>query len=264
MKDFCKLLSVVAILGSLSGGAYAQEAPVEAKRPAFLDNFSNLPLEEREAYGNAKLKARQFFSQKRTFESLEQIHEALLIFDEDPGIWNLKGSCHVEFRSFDKAQIAFQKALALEPNNTGVLFNIAEMHFVTKDWKKCIEKMTNLAELLEVENKGTANPNILELQRLAIFKSLLSHIKLGQKDKAIELAESNWDDFDDTPFTYYSKAALAYSDGEGVKARGWLLSAIRVYGGLQKIANWHDTMIEFGYVQSFYGGNDEDVNLSGE
>lgn len=262
-----KYLLTCVVLGFCGGTSYSQEV-VEVKKeaPAFVVKFSNLPEEKRKAYGEHKGKATQFFGQKRTFEALDEVHKGLAIFDEDPSMWNLMGSCHVEFRSFGKAKKAFQRALAIDGDNTGILFNLAEMDFVTKNWKSCLEKMTALAAKLEEterEADGEMPIAILNLHRLAIFKALLSELKLGNEDKAKQLAEEYAVDWDDTPFTYYSKAALSYSEGDDEEASRWIVSAVKVFGGLQQVSNWQDTLIEFGYVKSFYGGGDEgDIDLA--
>lgn len=262
MKTKFPFILVFAALGLFSGVAAGQgEEKKEADVPAFVIKFTNLPEEERRAYGEHKLKAEQFFRQKRTFESLDQIHQAQDIFDEDPTLWNLKGSCHVEFRSFDKAREAFQRALALDKDNTGILFNLAEMDFVSKEWKDCITKMATLTERLEEKSKGEMSEAVQNLHHLAVFKRMLAHLKLGEEDKARELAEENWEDWDDTPFTYYSKAALAHHAKDEDEANRWIMSAIRVFDGLQGVANWQDTLIEFGYVKSFYGGDDANQDI---
>lgn len=242
----------------LFGSAFGQEPEKQAKALALVADFSNLPEEERKAYGEHKGKAQQFLRQKRVFEALDQIHQALTIFDNDPSLWNMKGSCHVEFRSFVKGREAFQRSLALDERSTGVMFNLAEMDFVTKEWNGCISKMSAVAEKLEENHPEEMPASVTSLHRLALFKVMLSHLKLKQQDKALAIAEENWEDWDDTPFTYYSKAALAYHEGDKEKATSWVSSAIRVFGGLGAVANWQDTLIEFGYVKSFYGGDDEE------
>jgi tetratricopeptide (TPR) repeat protein len=267
MTLYRKAFLTSALLGFLVGVGYAQES-IESEDgqkavPAFVAKFGNLPEEDRKNYGEHKLKAEQYFRQKRTFEALDEIHQALAIFDEDPAMWNLLGSCHVEFRSFEKAREAFQRAIALNPGNTGVLFNLAEMDFVTKQWKDCVEKMKKLIVNLEEMSKGEMSEPALQLHHLALFKQMLSLLKLGQEDEARKLAEDNWEDWDDTPFTYYSKAALAYFEENEEEANRWIRSAVRVFGGLEQVANWQDTLIEYGYVRSFYGGDsDTEIEIS--
>lgn len=267
-----KLVLSLAFLSAAHSLVFGQddvevEAPATkvAEVPAYMNQFSNLTEEKRQRYAEHKIKAEQFFRQKRTFESLDEIHQALKIFEQDPGLWNLKGSCHVEFRSFSKAREAFQRALAIDEKNTGILFNLAEMDFVTKEWKDCVEKMTTLVQRLEESTDGEMEEATLNLHHLALFKILLSQLKLGQDDKARQLAEDNWEDWDDTPFTYYSKAALAYHEKDDEAANDWIMSAVRVFGGLENVANWQDTLIEYGYVKSFYGGDEgENIGDAGE
>ncbi|MBK1834977.1 tetratricopeptide repeat protein [Roseibacillus ishigakijimensis] len=259
------LLLALLTAGALQGLAFSQEAPAQNQAlPAHAERFSNLPEETRKEYGQHRLKAEQFFRQKRIFEALDQIHQGLAVFDEDPNLWNLKGSCHVEFRSFEKALEAFEKAYAIDSRNSGYLFNIAEMHFVLKNWEECLQGMAELRSRLDSE-VGAAEKMpepVLNLYRLSLFKSMLCHLKLGNEEKAREIATANSVDFDDTPFTYYAKAALAFHEDDREAASDWIRSAVTVFGGVQNVANWQDTIIEFGYVKSLYGGGEEEEELA--
>lgn len=264
-----KSLFTFVLLGSLAVAGNGQDAAeIEANSAeiaSYVNSFGNLSEEQRRIYFEHKLKVKQYIGQKRTFEALEEVHLGLKIFDEDPEMWNLLGACHVEFRSFDKAREAFEQALTIDSRNIGVLFNLAEMDFVTKRWKDCIQKMKSLSVRLEKETEGELEGQTLELHRLTIFKRLISHLKLDQVETAQKLAEEHWDIWDDTPFTYYTKATLAYHQGEDEEAVRWLQTAARVFGNLERIANWQDTLIEFGYVRSIYGESEEsDVDISEE
>lgn len=261
MNCYNKMLALLALSGVFSGVGFAQDQEVEKKEDVreWVVKFGNLSEEKRKNYSEARIKARQFFSQKRTFESLEQIHKASAIFDEDPTIWNLKGSCYVEFRTFEKARKSFQKALELEPGNTGVLFNLAEMDYVTKNWQDCATKMLELVEKIDNSVDGELEGSALILHRLALFKIVLCHVKLEKKDEAMKLAQEKWDDFDDTPFTYYTKAAFDFADGNEEEGRLWINSAIRVFGGISNVASWQDTLIEAGLLESFFNESTDDA-----
>jgi hypothetical protein len=58
---------------------------------------------------------------------------------------------------------------------------------------------------------------------------------------------------DDSPFYYYAQAALAYESKNTLKAEEWLAIASRVFRNPAALASWQDTLIEFGYIKSFYG-----------
>jgi hypothetical protein len=84
------------------------------------------------------------------------------------------------------------------------------------------------------------------------FKLLLAKIKLGKIDEARQLADK-YDYLDDNPYYYYAQAAIAYHDDKLAEAERWLGSARRVFRNPNALAPWQDTLIEFGYIKSFYG-----------
>jgi hypothetical protein len=93
------------------------------------------------------------------------------------------------------------------------------------------------------------------LSRLVEFKILLCKKKLGLKDEVTILAEK-YDFLDDSPFYYYAKAALAYDNNDLIKAEEWLAIAGRIFQDPNTLAPWQDTIIEYGYIKSFYGDDD--------
>ena len=52
---------------------------------------------------------------------------------------------------------------------------------------------------------------------------------------------------------YYAQAALAYDEGNLVKAEEWLAMAGRIFQKPEILAPWQDTLVEYGYIKSFYG-----------
>ena len=247
---FSLLISLTPIL--------AQEKPVPAEeKPVepiveLLQNqkaFLNLPEETRKEFVKHIAEASRLFQQKRIFETLDELDKAEKIFAESPEIMNLRGSCFVEMRAFDKALGQFKKAGDLSKNNSSIGFNIAEVYFVTKEWKKSAELFEKI--LKDIPATNTA------LSRLVEFKILLCKKKLGKKDEALILA-NKYDFLDDSPYYYYAKAALAYDDNDLIKAEENLAIAGRIFQDANTIAPWQDTLVEFGYIKSFYG-DDEPV-----
>ena len=76
--------------------------------------------------------------------------------------------------------------------------------------------------------------------------------KLGMNAEAATLAEK-YDFSDDSPYYYYAKAALAYDGKDLIKAEEWLAIAGRVFQDPNALAPWQDTLVEYGYIKSFYG-----------
>ena len=101
--------------------------------------FLNLPEESRKEFIKHLGEATRLFQQKRIFETLEELDKTMKIFPDSPEIYNLRGSCFVEMRAFDKALIEFEKARAFTKDNASIDFNVAEIYFVTKEWKKALD-----------------------------------------------------------------------------------------------------------------------------
>lgn len=243
------LLSLLALLTPLA----AQNEPAPTDKPAaavkgeLLPNqqaFLNLPEESRKEFFKHFSEANRLFQQKRIFETLEEIEKASAIFKDSPEIHNLRGSCFVEMRAFDKALAEFNKAAALSKDSPSIEFNIGEVYFVTKEWQKAHDVFEKVMKLLPADN--------IALGRLVEFKLLLCKKKLGKKDEVTILAEK-YDFLDDSPFYYYAKAALAYDDNNLIKAEEWLATAGRIFRDPNVLAPWQDTLVEYGYIKSFYG-----------
>jgi tetratricopeptide (TPR) repeat protein len=210
--------------------------------------FSNLPEQKRIDYLKFVNEASRLFNQKRIFEAMAQIDEARKIFDRNVDIFNLLGSCYVEFRDFSKAREFYDKALALEPKSSVILFNLAELEFVTRNWQECLQKMNVVLPLLPEVN--------IQTMRLVELKMLLCYLALDRNEEANTLANKYDPLRDDSPFYYYAQASLCYRNDDLIKAEEFLQKANRVFGNPAYIAPWQDTLIEFGYIASFYGGGE--------
>jgi tetratricopeptide (TPR) repeat protein len=243
------LLSLFVLITPLAAQneAAPPAAQSEVKQEDLQPNqraFLNLPEERRKEFMKHVEEAGRVFQQKRVFEAMEEIDKASAIFPDSPEVHNLRGSCFVEMRAFDKAIAEFKKAAELSKDNPSINFNIGEIYFVTKEWQKALDMFEKVLQKLPPEN--------IALGRLVEFKILLSKKKLGLKDEVAILAEK-YDFLDDSPFYYYAKAALAYDDNDLIKAEEWLAMAGRIFRDPNILAPWQDTLVEFGYIKSFYG-----------
>ncbi len=242
-----------AILLSLAPFAllHAQDADKTPKEvPAYEQAFLNLPQEKRDEFNKKLLEAQRLFGGKRVFEAQEKVNEAQAIYADSPVLLNLRGACEVEFRSFDKALASFRKADELNPGTADIIFNIAEIHFVTKEWDAA---ETALAKVQAIIGKEPA-ANMLQLSRLVEFKLMLCKIKLGKKDEAAALAVK-YDYLDDSPFPYYAEAAMHFAEGRDVEAETVMARGTRIFQDPAMLSPWQDTMIEFGYIKGFFGGD---------
>lgn len=247
----CSLLPVVA-QDKPAPAPDAMPAPAgktEDGKPQLLPNqqaFLNLPEERRKEFFKNLGEANRLFQQKRIFETLNMLNKCDSIFADSPETLNIRGACYVEFRAFDKAMEAFGKALALSPENPSVMFNIGEVQFVQHDWAKAVETLEKVFKATPKEQ--------MALSRLVEFKILLCKKKLGKDAEATSMGEK-YDIDDDSPFHCYAKAALAYEAKNEVLAEEWLARAARIFQNPEVLAPWQDTMVEYGYIKSFYGND---------
>lgn len=247
MKATALLTFLVLALPLSAQNEVPPAKPDAAAEPQLMPNqkaFLNLPEESRKEFIKHLGEANRIFQQKRIFETLEELDKAAKIFVDSPEIHNLRGSCYVEMRAFDKALAEFNKAIDLSKDNPSIEFNIGEVLFVTKEWQKALDVFEKVLKALPENN--------IALSRLVEFKILLCKKKLGKKDEVTIMAEK-YDFLDDSPYYYYANAALAYEDNDLVKAEEWLARAGRIFQDPNVLAPWQDTLVEFGYIKSFYG-----------
>lgn len=254
MKPF-RLLPVFAallVLPAIAAGEEADAPDTAASAEAtpelreWQQEFLNLPADRRQEFAKHVTKARELFNQKRIFETVDELSKASAIFKNSPDIENLLGACQTEFRNFDKAMEHFKRADELNPNDSRILFNIAEIHFVTHNWDEAEKALAEVLTMVEGSND-------LMLSRLVEFKLLLSKLKLGKTEEAEAMAEK-YDEFDDSPYPYYAEAAISYEDGDEVAAQAAIARARRIFRRPEILSPWQDTMMEFGYIKSFFGG----------
>lgn len=210
--------------------------------------FTNLPEEKRQEFIKLYTDAQRLFATMRVFETLDALNEAEKIFPSSMELYNLRGSCYIEMRIFEKAEIAFKKALEISPNNLSVKFNVAECLFVSRQWQASHDQFQLLLKLIP--------PNAIEISRLIEFKILLCKKKLGMNKEAQILAEK-YDYQDDSPYYYYAMAVLAFDKKELIEAEQWMGRAARIFRDPKILSPWQDTMMEYGYIKGFFGGEDE-------
>ncbi len=238
-----RILAVIPLALSLAS------APAQQKNPDDLSNdpgFTNLPKAQRDAFVEHVNKAARLFAEKRIFEVLDELGKAEAIFPKSVAALNLKGSCYVEFRDFKRAREFYEEALKLSPESTSVRFNIAEVEFCIKDWQAAHDSFTKL--LADIPEEQAA------MKRLVEFKILLCKLKVGQVEAARKMAD-NHGFLDDSPYHFFAMAALAFHAEDPVAAEEWLARAVRIFQRPEVLAPWQDTLIEFGYIKSFYGGD---------
>lgn len=247
---FALLLASSLLLPAQDQPAPDRAGDESAKRadPQFVTDLRNLTDEQEKEYLTLFRDCERLFGQRRIFECLAAIHKINKIYAGNPSTINLEGACYVEFRAFDKAREAFERAMKVQPDNFNVRFNLAEIEFVTQNWPTALEKLTALNDEANQDQKNQGYADLIQ------FKMALCMLKLDDLEGAEKIV-SKTTFLDDSPLHYYGNAALAYYANRGAEAETWLSRASRIFQGSPVIAPWQDTLIEFGYIKSFYGGD---------
>lgn len=244
--SFLSLLVLATPLAAQNDAKPAENQPNGAVA-AYTPNqqaFLNLPEENRKEFIKHLGEAYRLYQQKRIFETLEELDKAEKVFADSAELYSLRGSCFVEMRAFDKALAQYEKARTFSKDNVSLDFNIAEVYFVTKEWKKSLEMLDKVLKNLP--------PQSLALSRVVEFKKMLCMNKLGMKDEAAILAEK-YDFLDDSPFYYFAQAALAYEKKDTMAAEAWIARANRIFRDPNVLNPWQDTFVEYGYVKGSFG-----------
>ena len=251
------LASLIAcsFIGTQSALPGQEDTAPEVEVLQWQRDFENLDPATRQKLTEMLIRATALYNQKRIFEALNLLHEIEVIHADLPDLHNLKGACYVEFRDFARAREEFLRASELSNGKVDVLFNIAELAFVTHRWPAAEREFEEVRKLLPESRQ--------DMIRLVDFKLFLIKMKLEKENEVQELA-MKYDDSDDSPYYYFSQAALAYREDDTDTAERWIKTAQKIFRKPAVLTAWMDTLIEYGYVKSFYGGDLEATSVPDE
>lgn len=183
--------------------------------------------------------ARKSFDERDVRGALAALEEAGDLYESNPDLLNLRGSCHVELRDFEKALMDFSGALKKMPHSPSVHFNIGEVHFVSKRWDDAFKSFNQAKESLAPESDT--------LRQLIDFKLMLCEIGRGNPDKFEALANAN-SQLQGTPLSEYTKVVRAFQADDPNAAREALNAVAERFPEAEARAPWNDTLAEFGYM----------------
>jgi cytochrome c-type biogenesis protein CcmH/NrfG len=114
---------------------------------------------------------------------LELVKAAL---EQNPGcsaeLWNMLGDCLFELRRMGDARLAFERALAINPDDVRARYNLAFVHVVMREYRKALVR---LAEGLALDRHGVYRERLLHKQNevLALLVQQSHKRYLGQVDR---------------------------------------------------------------------------------
>lgn len=190
--------------------------------PQWLVDFSNLTQKAREQYITHLNRAKLAYHQSQWIECIAHLAECEIILRGNPSVWNLRASCLLEQKYFKEAEEELTKALQVEPNDPVTIMNLANVHLACGRFEQSLQIVIPLRENLYLQHAAD------ELLYVLDYRALLCYLRLGQKEKALAIATSV-SPMADTPLYYYSKAAIALSEGKRADAVHYLRVVERIF-----------------------------------
>jgi len=170
-----------------------------------------------DAYVTTLREAYQMIAQGKQDDAMVKANAALQLNPKGLAGYVLRGSIYSEKKLYDKSEQDFQTALQLDPNNSTVKFNMAEIKFIQKQYSAARTAFASLA-------KDKAN----DFSDLAAYKIFLCDLYGGQtNDASKELAAFN--QAGSRPSYYFGNAAWDLFNHKTEDAREWLNSASNIY-----------------------------------
>lgn len=206
------LLSVFA----LQPCTQAQEAPVQNEDstmkqvPQWLEDFSNLPRNDREQYLRAFTNAKIAYQKGQWVACVGYLADCEMIFRGNPNVWNLRACCLMEQKFYDDAAADLEKAHKALPKDPVTTMNLANMQMARAQYEESIATLKKLRSMLPYDTAA-------ELLYVLDFRELLCLVMLNRNQEARELVKS-LSPISDTPLYYYSQAVFALAEGNRIEA----------------------------------------------
>jgi tetratricopeptide (TPR) repeat protein len=153
--------------------------------------------------------------------------------------YNLRGEVFMEQKKFDEAEEQFRKAFTADPKFREAQYNLAQIPFKKKDYKKSRERF----EALLGETPGGDKNQAAQLIRYKIYMTLL----LQGNDSEAQQMMDQFKFTGDTPALYYAQAAWSFKHGNADQGNDWVNSARKIYAPALNIG-FADCFYDLGWL----------------
>jgi Tfp pilus assembly protein PilF len=170
-----------------------------------------------------------------TTTALDKVNAVLRADPRSLAGYVLRGAIYSQLKEWDKAEGDYEAANLINPHSPIVQFNLAEVHFVQKQYDVARPSFVTL----EAEDKT-------DIGDLATYKVFLCDLFGGHEDLAARDLEAI-DDVGSNPSYYFAHAAWSIYHHNPQDARGWLKSANTIYS-VQKNGFYASSLFESGYL----------------
>ncbi len=187
-------------------------------------------------YKNIYTEAITLFNEAKYEQAVTKLEEAIALDPQQVAAYNLAGASHVKLKNYDKASVAFNQILSIQPENSIAMFNYGESLFLAKNYPAAKKQFQGY-----LGTKGN------KTNALARFKVILCDLLGGNESGALKAVQ----DLRPTishPLEYYGRAALQFHAGNDEEARQYLQSAFQIYPGGMNLA-FADSLVELGWLK---------------
>lgn len=164
---------------------------------------------------------------------LEKLNAQLKTDPNDPKAYGEIGNIYAARQSWAEAQSNYEKALALDPTNTPIKYNLAQMQFVQKKYD-------------DARPGFAAIEKDMQLGDLALFKTFLCDLYGGHEDVAAKELDA-FNQVGENASYYFANVAWSLYHKKPDDAQDWLNSANRIYSP-QKFALYTADLLKLGYL----------------
>lgn len=186
--------------------------------------------------------AQQMRLANRYTEALAKLDEAEKLDPNQPLVYTMRGDVYMAPRRRDVALAIEQhkKALALEPQNPGPHFNLAEIAFAEH---KFAESAAAFRKLLADFPKLP-----MPVRHLCWNRIVICEARLGNFAEAEKVIKEQFTFMDDTPAWQFSNAAIAFAKKDEKMAQEWILRATSIFKQ-QHTGAYFDALKEMRWVK---------------
>lgn len=205
----------------------------ESGQPLKPVGQGDIPTDPEERYKTAYVRAAQAFSKNDLEGALQLIEVAELAKPNQASNENLRGAVFTRKRDWPKAEEAFKKALALQPDLPMAQFNLGEVLFLNNNYPAAKERFQIFL------NSQPSND-------LGRYKMYLCDL-LGGDSKKAEKFLGELQPNPASPIYYFANAAAAFYKNDKAAALELVGSAYRIYPP-DANSTYADSLVEKGYL----------------
>ena len=172
-------------------------------------------------------------------QALSLLEQANQLKPDQSDCWNLRGMIFLRQKAYDKAQAAFARAVALDPDLWAAQFNLAETTFQQKDYARARKDFENL--LAQTDRFKHANR-----WELVQYKAFLCCLLQGNTPEANRRLAKLPATGGATPARLYAEAAIAYQSKKAPAAEK-LVSTAQSSFSVPVNALFVDSLVQEGW-----------------